>query len=160
MEFFWIVIELLEGTGISYVGKLFSNLDYLPICCSWFIRFSINSPKQKQLYPKFFLYVYKKLTGWWTFVWKREVIKIIIKYAKSNLMYAQDPRCNVGINNSQSNPVWGFIGLSQPLFFSEPIPLPQFYWEVIDIHHCVSLRHTTWWCDLHILWNDYHKRFL
>lgn len=122
IEFFLFAIELLEEIGISYVGNLFSNLDYLPICCSWLIRFSINSTKQKQLYPKFFLYVYKKLTGWWTFVWKREVINIIIKYAKSNLMYAQDPRCNVGINNYQSNPVWGFIWLSQPLFFSSQSP--------------------------------------
>lgn len=50
MEFFLFAIELLEGIGISYVGNLFSNLDYLPICCSWLIRFSINSTKQKQLY--------------------------------------------------------------------------------------------------------------
>ena len=48
MEFFLFAIELLEGIGISYVGNLFSNLDYLPICCSWLIRFSINSTKQKQ----------------------------------------------------------------------------------------------------------------
>ena len=35
----------------------------------------------------------------------------------------------------------------------------QFYWEIIDIYHCISFRCTAWWFDLHILWNDYHNRF-
>ena len=36
---------------------------------------------------------------------------------------------------------------------------PQFYWEIIDVHYWVNLRHTVWWFDLHILWNDYHNKF-
>lgn len=36
----------------------------------------------------------------------------------------------------------------------------QFHWEIIDIHPCIiSSRHTTWWFNLDILWNDYHNRF-
>ena len=35
----------------------------------------------------------------------------------------------------------------------------QFCWEIIDIHHYMSLRYSAWWLDLHILWNDYHHRF-
>ena len=34
----------------------------------------------------------------------------------------------------------------------------HFYWEIIDIHHCVSLWCMAWWFDLHGLWN-YCKRF-
>lgn len=34
----------------------------------------------------------------------------------------------------------------------------KFYQEVIDIHHCVSLRRTPRWLDLHIPWNG-HNRF-
>lgn len=30
----------------------------------------------------------------------------------------------------------------------------QFYWDGSDIQHCVSLRPTARWLDLHILWND------
>ena len=26
----------------------------------------------------------------------------------------------------------------------------QFYWKIIDIHFCISLRYTAWWFDLHI----------
>ena len=33
----------------------------------------------------------------------------------------------------------------------------QFYWELIDIHHCIHLRYTAGWFDLHILWNGYCK---
>ena len=36
---------------------------------------------------------------------------------------------------------------------------PQFYWEVVDIHHHVSLRYTARWFALYILWNDDHSRF-
>ena len=35
----------------------------------------------------------------------------------------------------------------------------QYYWEIIDIHHCINLKYTAWWFDLCILWNDYHNRF-
>ena len=31
----------------------------------------------------------------------------------------------------------------------------QLCWEIIDIHHHISLR----WFDLHILWEDYHSSF-
>lgn len=36
-------------------------------------------------------------------------------------------------------------------FFFFPV-----YWEIIDIHHYITLRFTPWWFDLriHILWND------
>ena len=30
----------------------------------------------------------------------------------------------------------------------------QVYWEIINIHHCVSLRYTESWIHLHILWNN------
>lgn len=36
----------------------------------------------------------------------------------------------------------------------------QFYWEIIGKHHSISLRHTAWWFDLRILWNDDHFRFI
>ena len=35
-----------------------------------------------------------------------------------------------------------------------------FYWEIIDIHHCMSLRCRAWWFDLHIPGNDYHNRLI
>ena len=36
----------------------------------------------------------------------------------------------------------------------------QHYWELINVHHCTSLRcTTTWYSDLHRLWNDYQNRF-
>ena len=35
----------------------------------------------------------------------------------------------------------------------------QFYWDVIGIKHCISLRSTAQWCDLHILWSGYHSKF-
>lgn len=35
----------------------------------------------------------------------------------------------------------------------------QFYWEIIDLYHCRSWKHTAWWFDLHILWNDDCNRF-
>lgn len=38
-------------------------------------------------------------------------------------------------------------------------PRPRFHWETIGVSHCICLRHTAWWFDLHILWNDYHARF-
>lgn len=38
-------------------------------------------------------------------------------------------------------------------------PPAQFYWEMIDMHHYVSLRHTASWFDLHILSNDCYNRF-
>ena len=41
-------------------------------------------------------------------------------------------------------------------FFS---PLFQFYWNVIDIHHCRSLNYTAKWFDLHTLWNYCHNKF-
>lgn len=34
----------------------------------------------------------------------------------------------------------------------------KFYQEIVDTHHCESLRRTAWWLDLPILWND-HNRF-
>ena len=34
----------------------------------------------------------------------------------------------------------------------------QFYWATIDIQHCISLRYTAQWFDLHTLWNDYHNK--
>ena len=34
----------------------------------------------------------------------------------------------------------------------------QFCWKITDIQHCINLRHTAWWFDLHILWNDCHNR--
>jgi len=36
---------------------------------------------------------------------------------------------------------------------------PQFYWKVIDIHHCLSLRQIARWFDLRIWWNSYYNRF-
>ena len=33
------------------------------------------------------------------------------------------------------------------------------YWELINVHHCTSLRCITWWSDLRILWNDYQNTF-
>lgn len=33
------------------------------------------------------------------------------------------------------------------------------YLEIIDIYHYISLRHTTWWFDIYILWNPYNNRF-
>ena len=33
----------------------------------------------------------------------------------------------------------------------------QFYWETIDMHHCLSLRRSARWFDLRILWNDYNR---
>lgn len=36
----------------------------------------------------------------------------------------------------------------------------QHYWELINVHHCTTLRcTTTWYSDLHRLWNDYQNRF-
>lgn len=35
----------------------------------------------------------------------------------------------------------------------------QFYWGIIIIHDCISVRHRAWWFHLHILGNDYHNRF-
>ena len=37
---------------------------------------------------------------------------------------------------------------------------PQFYQEIIDIHHFISLRHIVWWFDLCTLWNPYGLLFL
>lgn len=34
------------------------------------------------------------------------------------------------------------------------IDFPQFYWDTIDIEHCVSLRCMVEWFNLYMLWND------
>lgn len=54
-------------------------------------------------------------------------------------------------------------GLKLPSFISSQFCMflnisSQFYWEIMDIHHCISLRHRASWFYLHILWNDYHNR--
>ena len=51
-------------------------------------------------------------------------------------------------------PPWGGTG-----FLGERKGFFQFYWEFPGIHHCISLRCTTWWLDLHILGNYDHNRF-
>ena len=43
-------------------------------------------------------------------------------------------------------------------FFFYVIFFFQFYWDIIDIQHCISLRSTEWF-DLHTSWNGYHSRF-
>ena len=35
----------------------------------------------------------------------------------------------------------------------------QFYWDIIDIQNCISLRYTAQWFDLHASWSDYHSKF-
>ena len=35
----------------------------------------------------------------------------------------------------------------------------QFYWDIIDIEHFISLKHIALWFDLHTSWNDYHNKF-
>ena len=35
----------------------------------------------------------------------------------------------------------------------------QFYWDIIDIEHFISLKHIAWWFVLHTSWNDYHNKF-
>lgn len=37
---------------------------------------------------------------------------------------------------------------TQAIIHSSPAPI---YWEIIDMHHCISLKCTAWWFDLHIL---------
>ena len=44
------------------------------------------------------------------------------------------------------------------LFFFYVIFFFQFYLDIIDIQHCISLRSTEWF-DLHTSWNGYHSRF-
>ena len=43
-------------------------------------------------------------------------------------------------------------------FFFYVIFFFQFYWDIIDIQHCINLRSTEWF-DLHTSWNGYHSRF-
>ena len=40
-----------------------------------------------------------------------------------------------------------------------PTSYPPFYWEIIDMQHFISSRHTEWWFDLYIWWNDHHHGF-
>lgn len=35
----------------------------------------------------------------------------------------------------------------------------QFYWDIIDVQHCVSLRYTASWFNLFISWYDYYNKF-
>lgn len=35
----------------------------------------------------------------------------------------------------------------------------QFYWGIIHLHHCLSLRSTAKWFDLHVLWIDCHSSY-
>ena len=34
----------------------------------------------------------------------------------------------------------------------------RFYWDIIDIQHCINLRCTAWF-DVHTSWNVYHDKF-
>lgn len=34
---------------------------------------------------------------------------------------------------------------------SRHISFSQFYREISDIHPCVNLSHTAWWCDIHVM---------
>lgn len=43
--------------------------------------------------------------------------------------------------------------------FQPTPPHPSFYWEIIAMQHSISSRHTEWWFDLYIWWNDHHHRF-
>ena len=35
----------------------------------------------------------------------------------------------------------------------------QFYWEIIGMYYCISLRCKRWWFDFHILWDNCHDRY-
>ena len=55
----------------------------------------------------------------------------------------------------------GFIDFSLIICQNKILDIRVFpvYREIIDVDHCISLRHTAWWLDLHILWNDDHYIF-
>ena len=35
----------------------------------------------------------------------------------------------------------------------------QFYWNVINMQHCIGFKYTEYWFDLHTSWNIYHNKF-
>ena len=38
--------------------------------------------------------------------------------------------------------------------------LSQFYWDIIDLQHCICIRRTKWWFDSRVLWDDWHSKKL
>lgn len=58
------------------------------------------------------------------------------------------------VPTSYSCPQTSVLSLPPTISLSNmPAFSPQFYWEITDIQHCVCLRCTVWWFDLHILWS-------
>ena len=58
---------------------------------------------------------------------------------------------------SYTSCTWLLIYKSTPLHFSIILEFFSFYWKIIDIHH--KFKTYSMMFNLHILWNDYHKRF-
>ena len=50
-----------------------------------------------------------------------------------------------------SNSSYKLLLVKSDKFPMHPSFLPQFYWEIIDIYHCIHLRSTPWWFDLRVL---------
>lgn len=55
-------------------------------------------------------------------------------------------------NNIKDDCIHGKLILCENNFFL------SFYWEIIDIYHCIRFMYTAWWFDLHRLWSDSRSR--
>ena len=49
------------------------------------------------------------------------------------------------------------ISMAQKGFVCVYLFFSQFFWEIIDTHHCGSSRYTARWFNLYMLWNNCHS---
>lgn len=65
--------------------------------------------------------------------------------------------CTLFLNLSKVNSMNFLEKLAGAIWLRDSIWLrgsnfsPQFCWEIIDLYHCKSLRHTAWWFNIYIL---------
>ena len=55
-------------------------------------------------------------------------------------------------NVKQRQVLHASVGLMSILLSFSPI-----YWEIIDLHHYINLRHAVKWFELCLLWSDYNR---